>query len=674
MSLLDKASLVQIPSGYGDGKLYSVKPTPTFGSELAINGDFTTDSDWTKNSGWSIVNGEAVHTGSGDYIQQGSLVQGTKYRVVIVVTQASGSGFPQIYMGGLQTAMTSPNTYTFDITAQSGDKIKLRGLNDCKVDSISVKEILVEDSDFDFSRSSTGTRVNADGLIEEVPWNLNTYSEDFTNVSYIKDSGITIGSTNNVSPIGNNTATQIDVTNSGRIYKNVTSAEYRTSIYLKAGTFAYFKFANSLIDLNLGTINSPYSSSIEDVGNGWYRIAVSFIATTRPFQVQAYPDNTYTTHTQSGNYFIWGSMLNYGDTTKPYIKTTDRLDVPRLNYSGGASCASLLLEPQRTNLNIQSNSSFVTNSCTIDYNNATSPEGITNAYRATATGTSASFVRSNNISFTDPSAFSVFFKYGNNQWMQIINAGSVNHYVNVDIQNGVFGTNGSDTSDLLIEDYGNGWYRVSGKFSGYSGTGTLRVYMGSNSSAVWASASAIVGNYYYGYGFQVESNASYATSYIPTSGSTVTRTADVCNNAGTSATFNDSEGVLFFEGSYFEDIIGNVISLSNGSNTDVIYFRTDTIERFKFFVGSNSYLTNFNEYDVSENHKIALLYSTNSFKVFIDGVKKHDTTISFIPSIVYDRLNFSTQGGGTPFYGKCKQLIYFNEALTDSELEALTTI
>ena len=85
MSLLDKASLVQIPSGYGDGKLYSVKPTPTFGSELAINGDFTTDSDWTKNSGWSIVNGEAVHTGSGDYIQQGSLVQGTKYRVVMSI-------------------------------------------------------------------------------------------------------------------------------------------------------------------------------------------------------------------------------------------------------------------------------------------------------------------------------------------------------------------------------------------------------------------------------------------------------------------------------------------------------------------------------------------------------------------------------------------------------------
>ena len=29
------------------------------------------------------------------------------------------------------------------------------------------------DGDFTFTRASTGTRVNADGYIEEVPWNLN---------------------------------------------------------------------------------------------------------------------------------------------------------------------------------------------------------------------------------------------------------------------------------------------------------------------------------------------------------------------------------------------------------------------------------------------------------------------------------------------------------------------
>ena len=51
MSTIDKASLIQIPSGYKNGKLYSVKPTPTYGSELVTNGDFATDSNWSKGSG-----------------------------------------------------------------------------------------------------------------------------------------------------------------------------------------------------------------------------------------------------------------------------------------------------------------------------------------------------------------------------------------------------------------------------------------------------------------------------------------------------------------------------------------------------------------------------------------------------------------------------------------------
>jgi hypothetical protein len=119
--------------------------------ELVTNGGFDTDSDWSKGDGWDIVNGEAVHTGSGDYIEQGSLTPGNQYEVVIVVTQSDGVGFPQIYMGGLTTAMTSPDTYTFYITAQSGDKIKLRGLNNCKVDSVSVKDITFS-TDVDLAR------------------------------------------------------------------------------------------------------------------------------------------------------------------------------------------------------------------------------------------------------------------------------------------------------------------------------------------------------------------------------------------------------------------------------------------------------------------------------------------------------------------------------------------
>ena len=68
MSLLDKASLIQIPSGYKNGKLYSVKPNPTFGSEQISNGDFATNSDWTLTSSANITNGKLnVSAGAFDF-------------------------------------------------------------------------------------------------------------------------------------------------------------------------------------------------------------------------------------------------------------------------------------------------------------------------------------------------------------------------------------------------------------------------------------------------------------------------------------------------------------------------------------------------------------------------------------------------------------------------------
>ena len=54
---------------------------------------------------------------------------------------------------------------------------------------------------------------------------------------------------------------------------------------------------------------------------------------------------------------------------------------------------------------------------------------------------------------------------------------------------------------------------------------------------------------------------SYATSYIPTSGSSVTRQADTANGSGNSEVFNDSEGVLF----------ANISALDEDGDTDNYY-------------------------------------------------------------------------------------------------------
>ena len=235
------------------------------------------------------------------------------------------------------------------------------------------------------------------------------------------------------------------------------------------------------------------------------------------------------------------------------------------------------------------------------------------------------------------------------------------------------------SSDPSIDSYNitslnDGWVKAEITYTASVSNiyASLKTYFSTSSTTNWAGVP--IGTIAYQTFVQVE-ELPYATSYIPTEGTQKTRNQDVCNNGGSLASINSTEGVLYFEGSYLSSIIGNIISLSNGGNTDVVYFRTDTINRFKFFVGSNSYLTSFNDYDVTENHKIALLWSANSFKVFIDGQKKHDVSISFNPSVNYDRINFANPTSGGSFtYGKTKALAVWKEALSDEELTELTTI
>ena len=184
MSILDKASLIQIPSGYKNGKLYSVKPNPTYGSELVTNGDFATDSDWNK------LNGSTISGGVGNMIAGGNVEAGTsnwslnqdtvfqqnkKYKVTFKARQTSGSGNLQAardYYTFIDQAITSSFVdYSFIVDSGSlnftGNLVfGGRASGDTfEIDNVSVKEI-TNIGDFTFSRSSSGTRVNSEGLIE----------------------------------------------------------------------------------------------------------------------------------------------------------------------------------------------------------------------------------------------------------------------------------------------------------------------------------------------------------------------------------------------------------------------------------------------------------------------------------------------------------------------------
>ena len=168
---------------------------------------------------------------------------------------------------------------------------------------------------------------------------------------------------------------------------------------------------------------------------------------------------------------------------------------------------------------------------------------------------------------------------------------------------------------------------------------------------------------------------SYATSYIPSnSGSQTTRTADICNNAGTSATFNSTEGVLFAEiAALSDDSSIKAISINNGTASErVMFYYISSIITFNVTNSGVSQLSfDYNSSNVKTKIKVALKYKANDFSVFVDGNKVHEDLNGSVPSGL-NNLSFDKGDGTLDFYGKTKQLMVFDEALSDEELSDLT--
>ena len=329
-----------------------------------------------------------------------------------------------------------------------------------------------------------------------------------------------------------------------------------------------------------------------------------------------------------------------------------------MDYSDG-SCAILLLEGQSTNL-LPYSEDFSQwgqiQNISLTSNATTSPSGTANGTKVLSNNNNSkvSFV---GLSFVAGTSYtiSVFCKN--------IDATSLNFFIYMG------GAGGDLTYDFTSQVNTSDWTRVSYTF----------VATGTNSqNQVQFARMLPSGESAFFWGFQVEQQ-SYATSYIPTSGSTVTRTADVCNNAGTSATFNSTEGVLFAEiAALADDGTSRQISLSDSTYTNTVLLRyLDLSNKIQavcrvggvFKGGCTHTLTSSSDFI-----KVAYKFKNSDFALWINGVEVATNTdsSSFTANTLLE-LAFDRGDGTQNFYGKTKQLIVFDEALSDSELQALTS-
>jgi len=365
--------------------------------------------------------------------------------------------------------------------------------------------------------------------------------------------------------------------------------------------------------------------------------------------------------------------------------------IPRIDFLGNTKGA-LLLEPQRTNLITYSedfSNAYWTKSGVSVTSGFTSPDGTTNAFKLIASSSNTAVAHntySGAVSITSGNTYTqnLFFKYDNHQYIKLqygaTGTGGLTgnqNVVKLDILNKTI-IQPDSPSVATITEFSNNWVMVTltATMAATGNVSTEVVLSNSN----WDNASIKVGGEsVYIYGAQLEEQ-SYPTSYIPTSGATATRTADVCNNAGTSATFNSTEGVLFAEiAALANDGTYRMISLSDGTATNRISFFYQNSPINTIAVESAGSGTNLGIYGqsltITNSNKIAVKYKANDCALWVNGVEvATDTSFAAFSSGTFTKLSFDRGDGLMDFYGKTKQLMVFNEALSDSELATLTTL
>ena len=483
--------------------------------------------------------------------------------------------------------------------------------------------------DFDFTRNSSATRVNSQGLIEDMQilsgdlvsngdFSVDgiVNSSSYTLGWYTTDSGISISAgkliiTNGGSvggrAYGTNGVNSISFITSGKSYKLVYTIEENND--------------NALVSYHNG---GSYVTAPNTVG-------------------------THTIYYQAGGTIFILRNLSANTTIKidnvSLIEITEDTNLPRIDYTGGVG--HWLFEPQSTNLltyseDFSQENTWVDISVSLE-SGYLAPDGTNNAYKVTSTSSSSFLYATGDYTQTTHKSIYARTLSGTGTISLCNRSSDPNALFTITEQWQRFDISHSDTELFYAVDF-----RASGA--------TLSEVI------IW--------------GAQLEQQ-SFATSIIPTEGSIKTRLADAAFGAGSSDLINSTEGVLYAEiAALANDGTNRIISLSDGTNTHrVLLAYTAVTNQIQAFSNNGVDTVNliFTASNVTNFNKIAFKYKLNDFALWIDGAEV--STNSSGTTNVANTLNnfkFENASGTSDFYGKTKCVAVFKEALTNDELECLT--
>ena len=374
---------------------------------------------------------------------------------------------------------------------------------------------------------------------------------------------------------------------------------------------------------------------------------------------------------------IYSPLPNNGDGDFAFTRSTTAtrinkgglveevaVNIPRLDYRNG-NCPELLLERASTNLCVYSQSNFndqvnwlkflAPSNLTITEDNVIAPDGTLTGAKIEYINTGSDAVITQNITVVNTEDYVLSI------WLKGEQGGEI---VKLLLSNNSGGSSGTTDTFTLTDE----WVRYETDIKVATATDRgfqLRVEQVDNP----------LGTTFYAWGSQLENNT-YASSYIPTEATTVSRGVDlVTDNSNIDVT--SPKFVLYVELNMEGNLQENArISINNGSDDNIIRLSTlsDGIPVGQF-TGGTLVSDSFFKVDYATYGrmlKIAIASTDAGFDIYVNGALASSRTQGAIDASSYTHIGFS-DGDGDNFAGRVKDLRYYDEQLTESELIELTS-
>jgi hypothetical protein len=572
-----------------------------------------------------------------------------------------------------------------------------------------------------FTRASTATFYDG-RTTAKAEENLVTYSQGIGSTGW---AAVAITSTQNTTtaPDGTTTASKIseDATNNvhsyGQTITTVSALTYTVSFFLKSSerTFSALQVNTGSsaawvsFDLSTGAVGTittlagaglPASTaSALSVGNGWYRCTLIFTASgtsTTVFIGTALDATTRSyTGTTGNGIFTWGAQFEQRSAVTAYTPTTTAAItnyIPALqtaasgvarfdhNPTTGESLG-LLIEEQRVNVVLRSEDFTTTwglSSATVNSNTIIAPDGtLTGDKLIEAAAAGLEHLIEQQVSITTNQTYtqSIYVKGAETTSFALmvvaVGSSATTSIANFNISAGVIttgGIGGGIITSSSATSVGNGWYRCAIVYT-LNGTVTshrMRIYPRQAGTYTGDGFSGI-----YIWGAQLEAGA-FATSYIPTVASQVTRSADAATMTGTNFTswFNQNEGTLYAERENVTTTgIRPLACFFNTGNNYMAFYRSSGITSTEIVTNG----TTTGSVQITSAAKASFSYLTNNINAAVGGTIGTTDTSCLVPVITFFEIG-SIYNNLYKINGCLKKIAYYPKQLTNAELQSLTIL